>query len=147
MGCVFTSSESEPEPAMKISLYDQLGADAINTVVDLFYVKVLENEKLSPFFAKIEMSILKNHQKRFLHHVLGGPNEYTGRTIFKAHAGARANGLKEEHFNLVAGCLVETLKELKLEKEHIDGIVETVLKVKNHVLGIKEVFLDRMDEL
>ena len=141
MGCVFTKSEA---PMKEQTLYDQLGAEALNEVVELFYVKVLENEKLAPFFEHVSMPILKNHQKRFLISVLGGPNEYTGRTIFAAHAGARNNGLKEEHFDLVAGCLVDTLYELEIPKEQIDRVVEIALSVKNDVLGIKEIFMDRI---
>lgn len=59
MGC----SSAKPVP----TLYDEIGGTkALDATVELFYVKVLENEKLAPFFEKVSMPVLKNHQKRFL---------------------------------------------------------------------------------
>ena len=89
------------------SLYQQLGGrEPIAAVVDDFYRRVLADAELAPFFAGRDLEGLRRHQAAFLAFALGGPNEYRGQTLRRAHTGL---GIRDHHFRLVAGHLVAAL--------------------------------------
>ena len=57
------------------SLYERLGGKtAIAAAVEEFYVRVLADPELRPFFAKTNMKWLKTRQAQFLTQALGGEN-------------------------------------------------------------------------
>ena len=60
---------------------------AVNAAVERFYVRVLADPMLAPFFTDVNMERLKGHQFAFLSQALGGPQQYSGATM---SASARA---------------------------------------------------------
>lgn len=112
-----------------MSLYEELGGEAAVTVaVDVFYKKVLADERLSRFFAGVDMDRQRDKQRSFLTVALGGPNKYTGRGMRMAHASSVARGLSDEHFDAVVSHLAATLRELGVPEAKIaeaGAIVET----------------------
>ncbi|MFT5285351.1 MAG: methyl-accepting chemotaxis protein [Planctomycetota bacterium] len=99
------------------------GADAIQALVDVFYKSVLANEELSPFFSNTVLDWLKNSQIQFIAMALGGPEHYSGGTMEQVHAHM---GITQHHFDLVANCLVESLRTLNVQPEIIAEIVAVV---------------------
>ena len=82
------------------SLYQQIGGKAaISAAVDLFYTKVLADERVNGFFEDVSMRKQHNSQKAFLGAALGGPEPWTGRDMRKAHEGME---LTEVHFGAIA---------------------------------------------
>jgi len=72
------------------SLIERMGgAEAASglliSAVEIFYYKLLADEKLAPFFEGKDMVMLKKKQVDFLAYVFGGPTEYSGKGIFEAH--------------------------------------------------------------
>ena len=58
----------------RISIYDKIGGhEAIEVVVEDFYVRVLADEQLAGFFAGTNMSRLKGKQAEFFAAALGRP--------------------------------------------------------------------------
>ncbi len=115
------------------SLYQKLGGkDAIDAVVDAFYVKVLADARVKHFFDDVSMDKQRRKQKDFLSAAFGGPLPWTGKDMRKAHAGM---GLTEEHFNAIAENLVNTLKDFKVKQDLIDQVVAIALTTKDDVLG------------
>lgn len=56
------------------SVYDQIGgAAAVDAAVDIFYRKVLTDDRISRFFDDVDMDRQSAKQKAFLTMVLGGP--------------------------------------------------------------------------
>lgn len=106
--------------------------DAVNAAVDIFYVKVTNDPSISHFFSSIDMKTQSSKLKTFLAYAFGAPMNYTGKSMRDAHAHMR---LSEEHFNAVAGHLVETLKELQVPQPLIDEVVTIALSTKNEVLN------------
>ena len=89
-----------------ITLYDQIGGRvAIETVVEEFYNRVLGDPKLKDFFNNTDMDKQRQHQVNFLSMALGGPNQYTGRTMQSAHSDL---GITSSDFDAAAGHLVAT---------------------------------------
>ena len=115
------------------SLYDALGGEtAVNIAVDIFYSKVLADERINPFFDSIDMDRQHQMQKAFLTMVFGGPSKYSGRDMRSAH---KHLNLTEVHFNAVMEHLVATLQELEVPELLIQQVHDTALSVKDDVLN------------
>lgn len=115
------------------SLYVRLGgADAIAAVVDAFYARVLADELLSPLFAGKDMAQQRTHQTRFMSYALGGPNQYKGRSMQRAHAGL---GITPTQFAAVAGHLAATLRAFAVPEAWIDEVIGHVAGLRNDIVG------------
>lgn len=90
-----------------MSIYEDIGGeDALITVVDDFYDRVLADPELVAFFKGTNMPRLKGMQVEFFAAALGGPDEYHGRTMKDVHLG---RGIGQSHFDLVATHLNDAL--------------------------------------
>jgi len=120
----------------KSTLYNQIGgAAAVNVAVDIFYQKVLDDPRIRHFFDDIDMLQQKRKQKAFLSFVFGGPVNYNGKDMRKAHARLVNDGLMGEHFDAVAQHLEATLEELNVPDDLIDEVMEVAGSVRGDVLG------------
>lgn len=101
------------------TLFDKLGgADVIDVVVDKFYTRILQDERIKHFFIDVDMVKQRRHQKAFLTYALGGADQYDGRYMRQAHKElVEKHGLNSEHFEAVAEDLMETLKELGVAQD------------------------------
>jgi hemoglobin len=94
----------KPEPN---TIYHRIGGhEAIEAVVEDFYVRVLADSQLSGFFTGTNMNRLKGKQAEFFAAALGGPEPYTGAPMKQVHQG---RGITMHHFSLVAGHLADAL--------------------------------------
>ena len=116
-----------------MSIYERIGgAAAVDAAVDIFYRKVLADDRISGFFDTVDMEEQHKKQKAFLTVAFGGPNNYTGTDMREGHKHMK---LTEEHFNAVGENLVATLEELDVPQADIDGIMAIVRSVKDDVLN------------
>ena len=105
-------------------IYDRIGGEAaLAAAVDGFYVRVLGDPELKPFFAGVNMGALKLHQRAFFAQALGGPARYRGRDMKSAH---RRFQISQRHFDRAAGHLAETLTSLGVDGETVGEIVAAV---------------------
>ena len=112
------------------NLYEKIGgADAVDAAVDVFYTKVLAEERIKHFFEGVDMKRQARHQKTFLTYALGGVSSYSGKTMRTSHKYlVEKLGLNDGHFDAVIENLAETLTELGVAPELIQetaGIVES----------------------
>lgn len=118
------------------SLYGKLGGTpAIDAAVDIFYDKVLADERIRHFFAKTDMARQRAHQKAFLTAAFGGPNAYQGRDMRSGHARLVAAGLNDSHYDAVVELLAATLTELGVPQEAIQEVAAVAESVRAEVLG------------
>lgn len=116
-----------------MSVYERIGgATAVDAAVDIFYRKVLGDDRISHFFDTIDMESQHAKQKAFLTMVFGGPSAYSGKDMRLAHQHMH---LTEEDFDAVAGHLVATLQELNIAEDDINAVVAIALSVKDDVLN------------
>lgn len=121
---------------MAESLYQQLGgAAAVNAAVDIFYRKVLADERINRFFQGVNMEAQVAKQRAFLTMAFGGPNNYTGADMRTAHARLVANGLDDSHVDAVIDDLKATLQELKVPGYLIPQVIDIAESVRDDVLG------------
>ncbi|KTC76533.1 group I truncated hemoglobin [Legionella brunensis] len=121
---------------MSESLFDRLGGqNAVNTAVDIFYRKMLLDERVNYFFDDIDMEQQILKQKGFLTMVFGGPNHYTGKNMQEGHRHLLERGLNDSHVDIVLEHLGATLKELGAHDEDIQKVAAIANSVRDEVLG------------
>ena len=107
-----------------MSLYEQLGGEAaVDAAVDVFYRKVLSDDRISHFFDDVDMDVQIGKQKAFLTMAFGGPNKYSGKDLRSGHSHLVKRGLNGSHFEAVAENLAATLNELKVPQPLIDQVM------------------------
>jgi hemoglobin len=119
-----------------MSLYEELGGEpAVDAAVHLFYEKVLADEHVNHFFSGINIARQKRMQKAFLTVAFGGPNNYSGENMRKAHARAVDFGLIDSHFDAVAGHLNDTLVALGVPSDKVAAAMAIAETTRADVLG------------
>ena len=118
------------------SLFEQLGGEAaVDAAVDIFYRKVLNDERISRFFEGVDMEKQAAKQKAFLTMAFGGPHHYTGLDMRKGHAHLVERGLDDSHFDAVVEDLGATLKELGVADNLIGQVAAIAGSTREDVLG------------
>ena len=105
------------------------GRDNLEVTLLAFYEKVVADPKLFDFFDNVDMGMLRMHQKRFL--ILAFTNTIPPDFdvvdfLWNKHKRLFGMGLNESHFDLVAGHLVDALKQMWVDKDVIQDIVAVV---------------------
>ena len=120
----------------KRSVYEQIGGEpAMSAAVELFYRKVLSDERISHFFEDVDMERQAAKQKAFLTMVCGGPSAYTGKDMRKGHAHLVKQGLNDVHFNAVAEHLSATLTELGVARPLVEQVLAIAESARADVLN------------
>ncbi len=118
------------------TLYERIGGEAaVNQAVDIFYRKVLVDDRINTFFDGVDMEQQINKQKGFLTMAFGGPNNYTGADMRNGHKHLVERGLNNTHFDAVVELLAETLQELGVADEDIQGVANIADSVRDDVLN------------
>ena len=119
-----------------MSLYDEIGGHAaVEAAVDVFYRKVLSDDRINSFFDDVDMDAQMAKQRAFLTVAFGGPNNYTGKDLRNGHAHLVKRGLNGSHFQAVAENLQATLQELNVPQPLIDQVMTIADSTRNDVLG------------
>ena len=121
---------------MSETLYEQLGGEAaVDAAVDIFYTKVLADDRINSYFEGVDMDTQASKQKAFLTVAFGGPNNYSGRGMRNAHAKFVKQGLNDTHFVAVVENLGLTLKEMGVADELIKQVAAVAETTREDVLG------------
>ena len=130
------SGHAEEKKVDPDSIYARLGGQAaIDAAVDLFYEKMLADDRVSFFFEDVNMKVQIRKQKEFLGAVFGGPNPWEGKDLRSAH---QHLDLEEKDFAAVAENLHATLVELKVDEALTGEIMTLVASTKDEVLNRKK---------
>ena len=121
---------------MTQSLYEKLGGEpAVNAAVDIFYRKMLTDDRVSRFFEGVDMDRQAAKQKAFLTMVFGGPAEYSGKDMYEGHKHLIKMGLDDSHVDVVIENLGATLTELGVANDLIQEVANIANSVRDDVLG------------
>ena len=117
------------------SLYETLGGKpAIDAAVEIFYRKMLSDDRVARFFEGVDMEKQAAKQAGFLTMVTGGPHNYTGKDMREGHKHLIAQGLNDTHVDVVIEHLGATLKELGVADEEIQKVADLANSVRDDVL-------------
>ena len=115
------------------TLYEQIGgAETIDSLVDKFYSRVLDDPLLSPFFANTTMDKQRKMQKAFLSIALDGPVVISDISLYAAHQG---RGIEREHLTRFTEHLLNTLKEIGVDEHHANQVLARIATYADEVLG------------
>ncbi|OBS08883.1 group I truncated hemoglobin [Acidihalobacter prosperus] len=118
------------------NLYEQLGGDkAVDAAVDIFYRKVLADDRVNGFFDDTDMEGQAAKQKAFLTMAFGGPHNYTGRDMREGHKHLVARGLDDTHVDVIIELLGESLRELNVPDELIAQVAAIAESTRSDVLN------------
>ena len=118
------------------NLFDKIGGrEAVEMAVDIFYKKVLRDDRINRFFKDIDMSSQRGKQVLFLSYAFGGLESYPGKSMKKAHERFVKDGLNDAHFDAVVENLGETLKELNVSDSLISEVAEIAESTRDDILG------------
>lgn len=118
------------------TLFEKIGGkDAVKAAVDIFYNKVLADERINMFFKDIDMAQQRRKQILFLTYAFGGPNNYSGEDMRSAHDTLIKQGLNDEHFDAVLENLGNTLVELNVAPDLISEAAAIAESTRKDVLG------------
>ena len=118
------------------SLYERIGGEkAVDAAVDLFYRSVLADGRIARFFEGVNMEDQLAKQKAFLTMAFGGPANYSGKDMRKAHERLVANGLNDSHVDAVLEDLSKTLRQLGVPEKEVQEVEALANSVRDDVLN------------
>ncbi len=118
------------------TLYERLGGEAaVDAAVDIFYRKVLSDDRINEYFEGVDMDAQAAKQKSFLTMVFGGPNNYSGKDMREGHKHLVERGLNDSHVDAVIENLGSTLKELGVEDADIQEVADIANSVRDDILN------------
>jgi hemoglobin len=122
---------------MEKTLFEKLGGEtAVNTAVDIFYDRLLADDRIKHFFSGTDMAKQRNHQKRFLTYAFGGSKQYDGKGMRTAHSRlVKEKGLNDSHFDIVVEHLGGTLLGLGVAEDLVKEVARIAETVRNDVLS------------
>jgi hemoglobin len=115
------------------TIYHRIGGhEALEVVVEDFYVRVLADTQLSGFFTGTNMNRLKGKQVEFFAAALGGPEPYLGAPMKQVHQG---RGITMHHFSLVAGHLADALAAAGVPPKTVTDILTAVAPLAPEIVS------------
>ncbi|MFT7677821.1 MAG: hemoglobin [Planctomycetota bacterium] len=118
------------------TLYERLGGkDAVSATVDLFYSKVMADDRIKHFFDDVDMQQQVGKQRAFLTMAFGGPTNYSGEDMATGHAHLVERGLIDSHSDAVMEHLGGILVDLGVAGELIVEAAAVAESVRDDVLG------------
>ncbi len=115
------------------TLYERLGGEpAIESLVIAFYVKVMADPELAPFFRKTSIGKLHAMQSEFFSMALGGPVQHSGRPLAHVHHG---RGITQHHFSRFVQHLLTTLEDLGVNEADTSEVIDRINSYANEVTG------------
>jgi hemoglobin len=116
------------------SLFDRVGGvPGVTAMVDRFYVRVLGDPTLRPYFEGVAMTKLRRMQFEFFSAALGGPIRYTGRPVIHAHQGRH---ISRAHFQAFVAHLFATLKDYALTDDECYTIIARINTYADDVISV-----------
>lgn len=117
------------------TVFDRLGGrEAVESVVDDFYDRVLTDDRVIHHFEDSNTTELRAHQVQFLSAVTGGPVEYSGADMREAHRGM---GITNEEFDIIADHLNTALSKNGASDADLNQVLETVEELRPEIVEVE----------
>ena len=115
------------------SIYETIGGeDALVSVVDDFYDRVLADPQLAPYFQGTRMPALKGKSVEFFATALGGPDVYQGQTMKAIHQG---RGISQSDFDKVAYHLTNSLVAAGVPGTIVNEIIGAIAPLADDIVA------------
>ncbi|KAL4427204.1 hypothetical protein ABPG74_013408 [Tetrahymena malaccensis] len=128
--------------SVKVPLFDRVGGEPITKkAVERLYAKLMADAKLKDFFKTADMQNLKNSQCTFLTVLLGGPNNYKGKSMKEAHQNLKLN---DSHFNIFKELVQQSFREVGIDNITIAEIARAVEQIRKEIVSIRPPLYERI---
>lgn len=118
------------------NLFEQLGGEAaVDAAVDIFYRKVLADDRVNGFFDMTDMEGQAAKQKSFLTMAFGGPHNYSGMDMREGHKHLVDQGMNDTHVDVIIELLGESLRELNVAEDLINQVAAVAESTRDDVLN------------
>jgi truncated hemoglobin YjbI len=118
------------------SLYDRLGgAAAITATVNLFYDKVLADDRIRSFFTHTNMEMQRRRQIKLITLVTGGPPDETPYDLSLLRSTHLHMNITDFHFDATVELLIAALKDLKVQSKEIDDLCTILSRVRPDIIA------------
>jgi hemoglobin len=107
------------------------GTQAFEALVKELDRRILQDERLRPYFDGVGLERLQHHQRSFLVMAFGGPPGYLGRTVEAAHSMLEVT---DEAFDRVMDHLIAALVDLGVSQELIREVACTLLPLRHDIV-------------
>lgn len=118
------------------TLYDRLGKDQLERLIDLFYDRVFSSEKIAPLFNNSVKNEVKRKQFLFLCQFLGGPSLYSNEF---GHPRMRMRHLPHKITKEAATewlrCMKDSIAELQIEPELKEELFSCFPMLAKHMIN------------
>ncbi len=116
-----------------LSLYAKYGGlPTVTKVVQDFYRRINLERSLDRFFKDIDMAVLIDHQVAFVCKALGGPDNYEGRELKKAH---QRFAIDHASFALVAELLRQALVQAGVTTGDVSAVLALIGGLENEIVS------------
>jgi hemoglobin len=109
------------------------GAAAVTAAVDIFYGKVLADDRVNHYFVNTNMEKQRAHQAAFMTYAFGGGDKYKGKDMVEAHRHLLPH-LEDVHFDAIVEHFVSTLTDLNVPQAEMDDCVEIVESTREQIV-------------
>ena len=109
---------------MSQTMFERYGGfSVVSKIVSSFYDRVLDSEKLAPYFENTDMRRQIDHQSKFISSLMGGPASYSNDQLERSHQ--RLN-ITNDDFNEVVQVLTETFEDAGVSASDVSTIIRDV---------------------
>jgi hemoglobin len=116
-----------------MTLYDRLGgAAAVEQLVDELSRRLLDDPRLGPAFAELNLDILQQHRAAYLTVILDGPEEYEGRSMREAH---QPLGLTADDMDAFLVVLRGVLDDAAVDGPDASAIVRAIERLRPAIVA------------
>lgn len=115
--------------------YEEIGAEKLSELIDLFYSKVAVHPDLIPIFPE-DLTETARKQKQFMTQYLGGPNLFSdehGHPMMKARHMPFA--ITPDRAKAWLGCMSEAMDEVELEPTIREFYFKRLVLTANHMVN------------
>ena len=120
---------------MSQTIFERYGGFAsVSKVVISFYDKILSSPMLSPYFSKVDMKRLIDHQTKFVSSLMGGPASFTNEHLERIHSSL---GITETAFKESVSLMKETLEDHEFLNDDIQAVGDAMNSAKNFIVAKK----------
>jgi len=128
-----TTDDSDATTGSDGTLYDRLGGrEAIANVVDDFYDRMLDDDRVAGFFEDVDMTRQRAHQTQFLSYATGGPVEYTGAEMREAHDHL---DISDTEYDIVGAHLDDALADAGVDDADRSEVMNEVEALRDPIVG------------
>lgn len=132
--CALAAGAVAQEAPPEKSLYERLGgAEAISAVIDDFVGRVAADPRVNQKFARSNVERVKFHLKEQVCAATGGPCNYTGFSMEKAHKGMKVT---EGEFGALVEDLVATLDKFNVPAREKGEILSALGSMKGQIVEV-----------